>query len=180
MKTYTFTLEMSGASVQNREIEDALFEAGCDDATLVSQNGVLFLDFDREAESLTAAITSAIAAVERSPVGLRVVRVLPDDFVSISEIARRVKRTRQSVQQLAAGTRGPGDFPPPVSHIKGYSPLWRWSDVLKWWSKAFQDAQSEPEHERIDTIGGVNAVLDMRRYGWTLKGAAEMLKAISE
>lgn len=42
---------------------DALYEAGCDDASIVSCNGVTYMAFDREADSLEAAIGSAVGDV---------------------------------------------------------------------------------------------------------------------
>ena len=46
------------------EIADQLFEAGCDDGTPGTCNGVFSIDFHREADSLEAAINTAIANVK--------------------------------------------------------------------------------------------------------------------
>ena len=59
------------------EMSDAVFEAGCDDSTPGASCGVVFVDFDREADSLRKAIESAIADVERA--GYHVERVDPDE-----------------------------------------------------------------------------------------------------
>lgn len=40
------------------DIGDKLFEAGCSDATILVENGTVVVCFDREAESLEAAIES--------------------------------------------------------------------------------------------------------------------------
>jgi hypothetical protein len=71
--SHRFTLVLSGASEITEEVADALFEAGCDDASPASCNGVVSVDFDREAESLGDAIGSAVKAVERA--GYAVARV---------------------------------------------------------------------------------------------------------
>jgi hypothetical protein len=42
---------------------EVLYEAGCDDATIVTRKRVTFLAFDRKADSLEAAIRSAITNV---------------------------------------------------------------------------------------------------------------------
>jgi hypothetical protein len=42
---------------------DALYEAGCDDGTIVTRKGITFLAFDRKADSLEQAIRSATAEV---------------------------------------------------------------------------------------------------------------------
>jgi hypothetical protein len=65
-RTYSFSLILSGVSKLTPEMTDALFGAGCDDATPASCDGVVFVDFDREAESLGKAIGSAISDVERA------------------------------------------------------------------------------------------------------------------
>ena len=43
-----------------------MLAAGCDDSTLHSTGPTVFLDFDREAESLGDAIGSAVKDVERA------------------------------------------------------------------------------------------------------------------
>lgn len=53
---HNFVLALAGISEPNGELEDALFDAGCDDATLAFRNGVAYLEFDREAPSLDDAI----------------------------------------------------------------------------------------------------------------------------
>lgn len=76
-RLFSFSLIFSGASELTEELEDAIFEAGCDDALLGIQNGAVFLDFDREAPSFRIALMSAIADVERAGVGLELIRVEP-------------------------------------------------------------------------------------------------------
>ena len=125
MTTHTFTLIVSGFSELTHLVEDAIFEAGCDDALLGVRNGVAFLEFDREASSPREAVLSAIRQVES--VGFRVVRVEPDEWVSATEIAERTKRSRESIRLLAAGRRGPGNFPPPLAGARRRMRLWRWS-----------------------------------------------------
>ena len=73
MKMYDFTLVLADLAELTDDQADALFEAGCDDATPVSRDGHAFLHFAREAESLEHAIRSAIADVARS--GLHAARV---------------------------------------------------------------------------------------------------------
>ena len=58
---------------------DALYEAGCDDGTIVTRNGVTHIAFDRESASLEEAIRSATADVRRA--GFEVARVEMDAFV---------------------------------------------------------------------------------------------------
>ena len=63
MAKYEFTLILSGPLELTEEIADELFEAGCDDGTPGTCDGVFSIDFHRDASSLEEAIRSAIANV---------------------------------------------------------------------------------------------------------------------
>lgn len=75
--THRFSLLYSGVTELTNEVEDALYEQGCDDALIGIQHGFFFLDFTREAPTFRAALTSAIADVECSGLPLELVRVEP-------------------------------------------------------------------------------------------------------
>ena len=90
--TFTFSLILSGISNLTDEVCDALFEAGCDDALPGVRNGVVFLDFDREAMSLRQAVLSAMADVEGANLGVRIDRVEPDELMAMADIAGRTNR----------------------------------------------------------------------------------------
>lgn len=158
METFAFTLVLL-EGLDDAKV-DALFGAGCGDASFGCVDGVCFGDFDREAETLEDAIASAMAAVESVP-GLTVVRVEPDDLVTMSEIAQRLGRTRESVRLLIAGERGPGMFPPPVSHLRTHNRLWRWNEVAGW-ARDAGIAGSGVSVEAASLIAAVNAALQMR------------------
>ena len=64
MKKYEFSLILKGSPELTEEIADQLFEAGCDDGTPGTSNGAFSIDFHREADSLEAAINSAIKNVK--------------------------------------------------------------------------------------------------------------------
>jgi hypothetical protein len=72
-KTYSFTLILAAVTEMTVDMADALFEAGCDDSSPWSSEGVVSVAFDREAESLGDAIGSAIKNVEAA--GYTVARV---------------------------------------------------------------------------------------------------------
>ncbi|MGH2806273.1 MAG: helix-turn-helix transcriptional regulator [Actinomycetota bacterium] len=167
MPNYNFTLIIEGADLQTDEAQNALFEAGCDDATLGVVDRVQFAEFDREAGSYGQALTSAIAAIQRTIDGARVVHVEPDELVTMSEIAERLDRSRESVRLLVAGQRGPGDFPAPVSHVRTRNRLWRWPDVLRWFATRYEDEFGNRlvdtnEDPRITAM--LNGLLQYRRY----------------
>ena len=66
---YQFTLVLDGVDEKTPDLEDALFEAGCDDALINYKNGTVYLDFDREGEELECTIISAIKDIESANVG---------------------------------------------------------------------------------------------------------------
>jgi hypothetical protein len=63
MKTFEFSIIASGLDPEADDFADRFFDAGCDDATLSFQNGRIIVSFAREAESIDAAIDSAVKCV---------------------------------------------------------------------------------------------------------------------
>ena len=163
MKTYTFTLVLSGFTELREDVEDCLFESGCDDALLSFRDGVPYIDFDREAKSIREAILSAINNVEGADIGARVIRVEPDELVTASEIAERTGRTRESIRLLAAGKRGQGGFPPPLRGMKSRTRLWRWAEVALWLAEREGDL-TDPLVDEAHTIAAINGALELRRH----------------
>ena len=80
MPTFDFQLVLADVETMNEEIADALYEAGCDDGTAFSSQGIAAIGFSREAQSLEEAVRSAIADVNKA--GFVVSKVAsPDEFV---------------------------------------------------------------------------------------------------
>ncbi len=76
--TYSFSLVLEVPELTPADC-DRLYETGCDDSTIVTRNGQSFVAFDRQADSLEAAIRSATSDVQSA--GFRVVRVEMDVLV---------------------------------------------------------------------------------------------------
>lgn len=161
-----FTLIVDGADLQSEPFINALFEAGCDDATVGRVDGVQYVDFDREAESLGEAIISAVRDVEKVD-GVQVARVADAGLVSMTDIATRLGRTRESVRLLVTGARGPGGFPAPVTDPRGRYRLWRWSDVTHWLTTKLGDDTLPDDH----LVTAINASLELRRHQHEFSGA---------
>lgn len=159
MNTYTFTLVIDGDAGTDEHI-NALFEAGCDDATFSHGTTISYGDFDRDAETLLDAVLSAVEAVE-SVEGLSVRRVDEDDLVSVNDIAERLDRSRQSVNQLISGDRGDGTFPQPLGRTRGHGRVWSWSEVAEW-------AGADYDAETSAVLQAVNGALALRRAGRAL------------
>ncbi len=76
LSTCNFTLDFAGEFEEiTQELEDAVFEAGCDDSLISLSNCVLRIGFSREAPSYRIALYSAIADIERTGLGLELAAV---------------------------------------------------------------------------------------------------------
>ena len=126
---------------------------------------VQYLDFDREADSLADAVVSAMSAVEGAVPGLRVVQLEPDDLVTMSDIAQRTGRTRESIRLLIAGERGPGGFPVPFTHFGERQRMWRWGAVAAWFASELGESRiiGDPGRYQFTTL--FNARLAWREIG---------------
>lgn len=168
---YDFTLVLTGIdSVSDAEV-NALYGAGCDDATVSVRSGRVYITFSRTASSLKDAIMSAIADVTSANIGAEVLRIDSCNLVTQAEIARRSGRSRQVINQYILGTRGPGSFPPPACNICDDAPLWYWCEVSYWlWENNMVKEDVVREAEQLDMI---NSVLELRHQRKSRPGLAE-------
>jgi hypothetical protein len=162
MKTHQFTLIVEGPDLQDDTNLNALFEAGCDDATVGRVGAIQYLDFDREAATFADAVFRAAEAVESAVVGTRVVHLEPDELVTMAEIADRTGRTRESVRLLISGDRGPGGFPAPATHFKRRQRMWRWQEVAAWFSRSHGATGTVEDPATAQFITAFNAGLQWR------------------
>jgi len=58
MTQFSFTLTIEGADVMTDVAQEALYEAGCDDATFGTSGGIQTGEFDREAVEFAEAVAS--------------------------------------------------------------------------------------------------------------------------
>ncbi|MDZ4818703.1 MAG: helix-turn-helix transcriptional regulator [Planctomycetota bacterium] len=156
---YDFVLVLRGISEATEEVESALFEVGCDDATISVRSGCVYLTFSRSAPSYKDAVLSAVRDVRKAGHGIEVLRVDDCNLVTQADIARRIGRTRQLVQQYINGTRGPGGFPPPACHIAERAPLWYWCEVSYWMSQ--NGIVKEQVAREATEVAIINCLLDM-------------------
>ena len=158
---FDFTLLLDGIDSISQDVEDALYEAGCDDATISLRFGRIFLTFSRSAISLKDAIISAINDVKKSKIPASILRVDQCDLVTQAEIARRIERSRELVRLYISGARGPGGFPAPVCNITDGAPLWYWCEVAYWlWEN---NIIREDELREAQDLAVINSVLELER-----------------
>jgi hypothetical protein len=80
MTTYHFTVILAGIDEMSEDLAESLFEAGCDDGSPWSSEGVAAIGFDREAESFEQAVRSAIADVQKAGCHVAWVKIEPEDL----------------------------------------------------------------------------------------------------
>ena len=134
-REFDFALILSGPTELTDDMADALFAAGCDDATPSVCYGRVWMEFSRAAPSYKDAVISAIRDVRKAGIGADVAQIDECNLVTQAEIARRADKSPQYVQQLVSGQRGPGRFPPPVCHLSEKTLLWQWCEVSFWLSE---------------------------------------------
>jgi hypothetical protein len=149
---FDFALVIDGVAELNSVVEDALSEAGCDDATFSIRHGLLFAEFSRQAASLKDAVLTAIRDIRKAGIGAQVQRVDESDLVTPAEIARKIGRSRQLVHQYMNGDRGPGGFPPPACYLTDDAPLWAWSQVSEWLAQNNMIRPQEQANARVIAI----------------------------
>lgn len=130
MTEYDFLLkfDLPGPDGDPEEFVDALYEAGCDDATVgIGQHGRVALNFTREAASAVEAVSSAIADVKRAIPKAKLIEATPD-LVGLTDIAEILGCSRQNIRKLVIGHRSL--FPSPIH--EGSAAIWHLSKVLQW------------------------------------------------
>ena len=158
MKVHEFTIVASGLHPGADDVANIFFEAGCDDASISFQKGVLILEFDRAAASFSAAVISAFDDVLKA--GATVERFEPDHLVSLADIAKRTGLSRGAITNYHKGERGT-EFPTPVARVTSDSPLWDWCEVATWLHGRDQIGREEVIQARI--VREANLVIDAHR-----------------
>ncbi|MEX1009336.1 MAG: hypothetical protein WD271_16065 [Acidimicrobiia bacterium] len=168
VQDWNFTLVLDGDVLSDNDLLNALYDAGCDDASFGEIDGVFYAEFDREADAFAQAIFTAIREIEST--GVRVVSVAdPDELVTAADIAELIGQSRESVRLYIAGRRGPGTFPAPISHLWSRGRLWRWPAVADWLRTAgFEIDEPEGRAEDSEAVAAiVNGQLAMRE-AWSV------------
>lgn len=127
---YEFTIVIRDAKYNDQDLEDKLFEAGCDDALVCGLNNTAYLEFCRKAPSAIEAIQSAFKDIRSA--GYSDLVIEENGFATLSVIAKRSGLTRQAISLYAKNERGAGDFPSPMYALATSSPLYSWKEVATW------------------------------------------------
>lgn len=129
MALYHFSVLIRDAEKTTPNLEDRLFEAGCNDALICFYNQSVYLEFDREAKSAQLAIQSALDNIRQA--GFSDLVLQESGVSSLSEIASRAGLTRAAISNYANGKRAK-DFPRPIYGVASGSALYSWKEVAGW------------------------------------------------
>ena len=130
---FVLTFRFTPADAAPEAFLDALFEAGCDDATVgTGRPGMIGIQFAREALSAEEAMASAIAGVRKAIPGAVLVEAGPD-LVNLTDVAQLVGCTKQNIRKYASGeARRTGEVPFPVPVVTSATSLWHFAEVAAW------------------------------------------------
>lgn len=133
MNKYVFLLTF-GLPDRNADPEaylDALYEAGCDDASVgVHLRGLVGLDFTRRAASAEDALRSAVRDVQKAIPGAFLVEAGPD-LVNLTAMAEIFGFSRQNMRKYAVGPAQSREAFP-VPYITGEPSLWHLAEIASW------------------------------------------------
>jgi hypothetical protein len=142
---------------------DALYEAGCDDATIgIGQHGRIALNFTREAASALEAVAGAIADVRKAIPEARLVEATPD-LVGLTDIAEILGCSRQNIRKLVIGNKS--IFPSPIH--EGSSTIWHLAKVLPW----FKAKGNYKIEDSLIEVSGANMQINIARQMQDLEPA---------
>ena len=137
---------------------DALFQDGCDDATVgTGQKGTIGLDFSRDADTADTAIRSAVADVQRAIPGAELIQAGPD-LVGLTDMASIFGFSRQNMRKYAVGHEG---FPAPVH--SGDPSLWHLAEVVAWLRQHTKVTPPDSTFEVAKAAARINLEAEQRR-----------------
>ncbi len=160
MKEFDFELifKLTDGKGDSSEYLDALFENGCNDATIsTGQLGVISLSFTREANSASEAVRSAISDVQKAIPSAKLIEASPD-IVSISDISSILGHSRQYTRKLFNSNTS--SLPTPI-HI-GNPSIWHLSEVLKWLKSARK--QESKINEKLIELSHITKQINIQRH----------------
>jgi hypothetical protein len=134
MSQYDVAVVLEGADLDDDALVVRLFEA-LPDALPSTINGVTQVVSPVVADDPESAAMWLIQRLGELWPAARPVR-LDQDLVSITDIADRTGRTRESIRLLADGLRGPGGFPSHVGVVGDRVRVWPWALVVDWFREA--------------------------------------------
>lgn len=165
MTEYEFTLKfrLPDANADSEAFIDALAEAGCDDAVVgIGMQGRIALDFTREAESASDAVTSALRDVKCAIPGAELIEASPD-IVGLTDMAEIAGCSRQNMRKMVLANLS--TFPLAVH--EGSSSFWHLASVLTW----FDEHQKRKIDVGLLDIAKINMTINIAKEARRMPGA---------
>lgn len=160
---YLFTIAVEGVDLSDEAVVEALVSRDVEVYPAVLA-GTSTLTYRITAESSYDAVVEAITHFHSvSPAGA--VSRIELDLVSISDIASRLGRARESVRAWVVGSRGPKDFPSPMTVIGDGIRVWDWPSVNQWLKRTGVEGHDEERLLSREEIDELNVLLVRRRSG---------------
>lgn len=159
MTTFNVSLVIEGLELTDQNL-DRLFEI-LPEAVPASIGGVVTVTSPVDAadgESASLALADVIMASFPGATALR----LDQDLVSISDIAERTERSRESIRLLVDAKRGPGGFPMSIGTVGDGIRVWPWATVLDWFASSLGEDLGE-QGVMPEVAAVVDACLAARR-----------------
>lgn len=173
----TFTLRFLAPGLGADELSVRIYKE-IDDVSLMGPDGdgSFLLEVCRRTLSLPAAVARAFHDLSQAVPEATVLRMEADDLATMADIARRSRRTPESIRLLVNGRRGPGGFPPAAGRLDARTKVWRFADVAAW----FRQTLGEPIPDTSETafIQAFNDALEIRRLASVLGGPQQ--RAVAE
>lgn len=137
-----------------------------------------YLIIRREDVSMKDAVLQSIEEICRICVGFKefpVVCIEPGDIVNQAEIARRLRRSNESIRLYSINERGGGGFPEPISGRSNRPLVWSWAEVI-WWATTRILINHPRIVENAMDIKSINTALYLRRE--VGKGTQEIVRPV--
>lgn len=161
MSAYSLTAVVDGFDLDS-EFQNAGLEC-LDYAVVLSKtSGVTYADAEIEAPSPVDAVLRFHADLRSINASIRRIDL---DLVTITDIAERINKTRETVRLWATGARRQG-FPNHFGQA-GESLVWAWADVHSWLRDVGIVDSEEAEPLPVEVIEGMNGGFAQVRSRWT-------------
>ncbi|MDE0804532.1 MAG: hypothetical protein OSA99_14565 [Acidimicrobiales bacterium] len=140
-KSFNVTLVIENLELNDDNL-DRLFDA-LPDAVPAQIAGLVTIGSPVDADTAESAAFALVETIADLFPEARPCR-LDQDLVSITDIAGRTGRTRESVRLLVDGKRGPGSFPTPVGTVGDGIRIWPWAVVVQWFAEFLVEEIDDP------------------------------------
>ncbi len=152
-----FTLAVDAVDLSSEEVVEALISGDFEVYPAVI-DGKSLLTYRLFAENSYDAVLDAVGHLQ-SLLSDAVARRIEPDLVSVSDIASRLGRPRESIRAWVIGTRGPGGFPSALALIGGGIRVWDWPSVNEWLKQHDIDGHDQETLLSREEVDELNVML---------------------